>query len=222
MLKNFKFKGIPVKDPRVAMRALIGLLLAANLAAVIVVFKPFGGSAEDLRRQQQSLNAQISQMQARLAASRRLVKNVDLARTEGKQFLGKYFMDDSTASAAIVAELTNIAKDAGIKMSQAQFNRDPIEGSDTLEMLSTQVGCEGAYANLTKFVNLLDKSPRFMIIESMQAAAPQSQGPAAHGQTLNVTLKIDTFVKQAGSEDPGLGAAPVHSAGQGQGKEKAS
>ena len=33
-----------------------------------------------------------------------------------------------------------------------------------------------------------------MIIENMQAAAPQQQG----GQTLNVTLKIDTFVKETG------------------------
>ena len=40
-------------------------------------------------------------------------------------------------------------------------------------------------------MNLLDKSPRFMIIENMQAAAPQQAG----GQKLNVLLKIDTFVK---------------------------
>ena len=58
-------------------------------------------------------------------------------------------------------------------------------------MLTTTVGFDGTYANLTKFVNLLDKSPRFLIIENMQAAAPQQQG----GQALNVTLKIDTFVK---------------------------
>ena len=58
-------------------------------------------------------------------------------------------------------------------------------------MLTTNVGFEGNYANLTKFVNLLDKSPRFMIIENMQASAPQQQG----GQSLNVSLKIDTFVK---------------------------
>ena len=63
-------------------------------------------------------------------------------------------------------------------------------------MLSMQVGFEGTYANLTKFVNLIDKSERFLIIESLQAAAPQQQG----GQRLNVTLKIDTFVKEAPGE----------------------
>ena len=66
-----------------------------------------------------------------------------------------------------------MAKEAGIKMGTATFNPEPIEGSDNMQMLSTQVGFEGTYANFTKFVNLVDKSPRFMIIENLQAAAPQ-------------------------------------------------
>jgi len=47
MPKDFK---AAIKDPRVVMRAIIGVLLAANLVAAILAFKPFGGSAEDLRR----------------------------------------------------------------------------------------------------------------------------------------------------------------------------
>ena len=82
---------------------------------------------------------------------------------------------------------------AGVKMGTVTWTPESIEGSDTLVMLTSQIGFEGNYANLTKFVNLVDKSPRFMIIENMQAAAPQQQG----GQALNVTLKIDTFVKGA-------------------------
>jgi type IV pilus assembly protein PilO len=100
-------------------------------------------------------------------------------------------MDEPTTSATIMAELTETAKAAGIRMGQAQFNREPIEGSDNLFMLTAQVGFDGSYGSLTKFVNLLDKSPRFMIIENMQANAPQQQA----GQSLNVTLKVDSFVR---------------------------
>jgi hypothetical protein len=106
-------------------------------------------------------------------------------------------MDEPTTSATIMSELTEAAKEAGIRMGQAQFNREAIEGSNNLFMLTAQVGFDGSYANLTKFVNLLDKSPRFLIIENMQANAPQQQG----GQALNVTLKIDTFVR----DDTGAG-----------------
>ncbi len=194
MPRNFSLGAI--KDPRVVMRAIIGVLLAGNLATAVIAFHPFGGSAEDLRRERQSLNAQLGQLQARLKQSKRLVDKAQTARTAGDKFLGSYFMDVGTASATIVDELYKMSQDAGIKMGQTSFSKTAIEGSDTLVMLSAQVGFEGTYASLTKFVNLLDKSPRFLVIENMNAAAPQAQG----GQALNVTLKIDAFIKdQAGA-----------------------
>jgi Tfp pilus assembly protein PilO len=208
MPRSFKLAGGSMKDPRVVMRVVIGVLLVANLAAAVAAFKPFGGSAADLESRRQSLVLQLTQLQARLARNRQLVEKVERARSEGDSFLGKYFTDTSTTGAMIVTELNHAANDAGIKMGQATWNREPIEGSDILEMLTTQVGFEGTYANFTKFVNLLDKSPRFMIIENLQAAAPQVQAqvqaggrgatpPPATGQALNVTLKIDTFVRAA-------------------------
>ncbi len=193
MPKSFKLPfPLSVKDPRVATRLIIGILLLANLAAALVAFKPFGGSAEDLRRQQDALRAQVTRAQQQLKASRELVGKVEKARTQGDEFLAKYFTALEATAAMIVSELDTASKQAGIKMGPAQFDRGEIEGSESLQMLTTKIGFEGNYGNLTKFVNLLDKSPRFMIIEDLQAAAPQQQG----GQALNVTLKIDTFVKE--------------------------
>jgi hypothetical protein len=191
MSRNFKPRSI--RDPRVLMRAIMGTLLAANLGAAIFAFHPFGGSPEDLRRTQQSLTAQLATSRSRLERSRKLVEKVQTARKDGDKFLDVYFMDAGRSAAVIVEDLVKMANDAGIKMGQAAFSIDPIEGSDTLGMLSIQVGFEGSYANFTKFVNLVDKSPRFLVIENMQAAAPQGQG----GQTLNVTLKIDAFIRDA-------------------------
>jgi Tfp pilus assembly protein PilO len=51
------------------------------------------------------------------------------------------------------------------------------------------VNYEGSYASLTQFVRSLDKSNRFLIIESLQAA-PQPSG------ILSVNLKVDIFVRQ--------------------------
>lgn len=177
------------------MRIIMGTLLAANLAAAVVAFKPFGGSADDLRREEESLQVQLRQLQAKLATTRRLTDKVQTARTQGDQFLGKYFLDERTVSATLVQELDNMATTAGIKMGQASLQPQEIEGSATLYMLSIQAGFEGSYANLMKFVNLVDKSPRFFILENMRAAAPQQQGPQRTAQpALTVSLKIDVFV----------------------------
>jgi Tfp pilus assembly protein PilO len=196
MPKNFKlagklkWKGVAIKQPRVLLRAMIGTLLAANLVAAVMAFKPFGGSADDLRRQQEALRVQLTRLQARIAASKRLVEKVETARREGDQFLAKYVTDRRTMSSTIQEELNRTAKEAGIKSLPATLDLEPIEGSDTLEMMTISAGYEGTYAGLTKFVNLLDKSPRFLIIENMQTAPQQG------GQALNVTLKLDTFVRE--------------------------
>jgi Tfp pilus assembly protein PilO len=190
LARRLSLKGVHIKDPRVAVRAVLGVLLAANLAAAIVAFKPFGGSAEDLMREQQSLGRQLQDLQARVARSKALVDKVQMARAEGDQFLFKFVTDLRTTSLLIEEELNRTAREAGIKRREASLVIDPIEGSDTLSMLTITAGFEGTYANLTKFVNLLDKSPRFLIIENM-VAAPQ-QG----GQSLSVSLRLDAFVKE--------------------------
>lgn len=194
MHRNFNFlskwKAGSIRDPRVLMRGLIGLLLAANLVMAVIAFKPFGGSADDLRSEQASLESQLVNLQKRVEASKRLVEKVNVAREQGDQFLGKYFMDLRTTASQIDEELLKDAKESGIKQLPTTYEHEPIEGSDTLEMLSVTYGLEGTYENLTKFINLLDKSPRFLIIDGMQTNAPQQ-----NGKVLSVQIKLRTFAK---------------------------
>ncbi len=187
MPRNFR---VALRDPRVLVRALLGALLVANLGAAVMAFKPFGGSADDLRRERGELQARLAQLQTHLAQTRKLASKVQSARAEGDNFLGRYVTDRRTMSSTIFEEMDRTAQQAGIKPRDRNVELSPIEGSDTLEMMSITAGYEGPYESLEKFVNLLDRSPRFLIIESL-VAAPQ-QG----GQMLNVTLKLDTFVKE--------------------------
>lgn len=188
MPKNFK---AAVRDPRFLVRAILGVLLAGNLVAAVLAFNPFGGSAEDLRHHRAELQTQLAQMQARLGETKALASKVEKGRAEGDQFLDHYVTDRRTTFSTIFEELDHTAQDAGIKPRDRNVELNAIEGSDTLEMMSITAGYEGSYESLEKFMNLLDRSPRFLIIESL-VASPQ-QG----GQTYNVTLKLDTFVKEA-------------------------
>src|SRR5205823_164969 len=94
MLRNFNLGGKiarpSIRDPRVIMRAVIGLLLAANLVVAVIAFKPFGGSADDLRQTERSLRSQLAALSARVSSGKRLVSKVENARKEGDQFLEKY------------------------------------------------------------------------------------------------------------------------------------
>ena len=183
--------GSLIRDPRVFMRAIVGTLLAANIVAAVIAFKPFGGSADDLQRERADSGRRLAQLQARLAATRQLVDKVELARREGDDFLAKYFTDRRTTYSTIIEELDRTATASGLKLRNYNGELNEIEGSDTLQMMSLNTAYEGDYAALEKFINLLDKSPRFLIVDSMQAS------PQQNGQTLTITLRLLTFVKEA-------------------------
>ncbi|HUP04685.1 MAG TPA: hypothetical protein VMU19_11890, partial [Bryobacteraceae bacterium] len=197
-LGGIRWAGISFRDPRVSMRLLIGALLAANLAAAVLAFKPFGGSAADLREKQSALESQLADLSARVAAARQLVNKVEQARREGDSFLTKYVVDRRVMASSLAEELNRMTKDSGVRQLPQQYGMEDIEGSDSLKMMTITAGCEGTYAGLKKLVEEIDKSPRFLIIESMTVVSPE-QTKAQAAQTVNVNLKLDTFVREAGA-----------------------
>jgi Tfp pilus assembly protein PilO len=199
MPKNFKVAQrflprtahLSLKDPRIIVRAALGVLTVANIVAALIVFKPWGGSAEDLARQQAGMRQQLTTMQARLAQTKALVVKAQRAHQEGDAFLAEYTSERRTVFSTLFAELDSITREAGIQPRPESNDLQPVEGSDSLYQITITAAYEGTYANLNKFVNLLDKSPRFLIIESLTAAPQQSNT----GDTLSVSIKLDTFVR---------------------------
>ncbi len=187
-----RFSGRFGKDPRVLVRAALGLLLAANLAAAVFVFRPWGGSPEELQRRLSQLRADVRQRAETVQRLSTLVETVEKTHNEADGFMGKYFLDTRTAYSTVLTELGDLAREAGIKQKEHSFTTEPIEGSDTLSMMVITGYYEGTYADLVQFVNRLDRSDRFITIESLQATPQQSQG------MLNVIVKLNVFVRGGG------------------------
>jgi Tfp pilus assembly protein PilO len=190
MARNFNRAAGP---RRLWLMALLALSVADIAAAWIVLYPP-GGSASDLERQLAALESQTAAKRALLASTRQHVAAVEQGRAEGDKFLNQYFLARRTAYSTLLAELVAAADSAKIKPKEHAYATEPIEGSDSLSMMSISANYEGTYANLMRFVHELDRSPRLLIIEALNAAPQQSGG------NLNISMKIDTFVREDGSE----------------------
>lgn len=184
------FFGVFLRDTRMLIRAGIGLLLAANLVAAAFAFHLIGVSPEALNLQLSNARAQLPAAQLMLKRSRLLTSNIGKGKTESESFLSSYFSNRRYTFSTIIDSINDAAKTAGMTRKEATFNSlDPIEGTDDLEMLSVSVNFEGGYPQLVKLVNLLDRSPHFLIIESLQIASPPK------GEIYNVTFKLNAFVR---------------------------
>jgi Tfp pilus assembly protein PilO len=182
------------RDPKVVLRAILGALLGANLVAAGLVLFPPGGSAEDLERQLASLQSQIQSRQVVLERTRRHTDEVEKGRMQGDEFLSDYFLPLRSHTSALFTELEAAATEAKIKPRELALAIEPVEGSDTLSMLTITANYEGAYTDLLHFVHEVDRSPRLLIIESLNAAPVQGSGQ------LSISMKLESFVREDGAE----------------------
>jgi Tfp pilus assembly protein PilO len=182
--------GLKKNDPSSTARAGLGILLALNLIAGWFVYSPLGGSAEEMETRLSDLRRQVAQKQAVLQRSKQLAAKVDKGRTQGDEFLGRYFLSRPTTYSTLVGELNQLAKAAGVRPKEQAYNEEEVEGSDELGMLSIAAGYEGTYADLLHFLRELDKANRLVIIESLAASPQQGSG------VLNISLRLNTFIRE--------------------------
>ena len=188
MPKSFKIW--PPNNPRAVLRLMVGLLLAADLVAAYFVVRPLGGSPQELRQQAADMRTAIRQKQGTLNRTRELASKIETGRAEGDDFIGNYFLPRRSAYSMIVADLNDLASQAKATPKESAFSIEPVDGSDTLLMMQVTANFESTYQDLIHFVNLLDKSNRLLVVESLNATPQQGE------KKLNVMLKLDTFVTE--------------------------
>jgi hypothetical protein len=196
MPRSFNIRGLSLpsgavmKEPASLVRAALGLLLLANLVAAMFAFHVFGTSPQQLDRSLIAARSQLAAAQMHLNRSRLLTGKIDKGRSESETFLATYASDRRHTYSIIIGEMNTISKLAGMNMKEETVAPlDPIEGSDDLDIMTIAINLEGGYAQVVKFINMLDRSPRFLIIESMTAS------PELKGDSLSITIRLNALVK---------------------------
>jgi Tfp pilus assembly protein PilO len=182
------------RNRKLVLRAALGVLAAANLIAAGMILFPPGGSAEELRQQLTSLQSQIQSRQVVLERTRQHASAVEKGRAEGDDFLNEYFLPSRSHMSSLLTELEAAASKSKIKPREHAYAVEPVEGSDTLSMMTITAAYEGTYTDLMQFVHEVDRSPRLLIIESLNAAPQQGSG------LLSVAIKMETFVRDDGTD----------------------
>jgi Tfp pilus assembly protein PilO len=194
MPRNFDLKNKVPGNPRAVIRLVLGVLVAANLVTGYFVLRPLGGSPQELRQQVVDLRTQIRQQQSTVDRTRLMSGKIEIGRGEGDKFMSKYFLPRRSAYSVVMAELNELAIQAKVTAKESANAIEPVDGSDTLDMMQITANYEATYGDLVRFVNMVDKSDRLLVMESLNATPQQGNNK------LNVMIKLDTFVVEDGSE----------------------
>ena len=136
-----------------------------------------------------TLEEHLSQRSKTVAQLRSVVERAATARSTGDKLIDKITIGRQVAFSTLVAELDVAANKAGIEGRDRTYDIEPIEDSEELRIVRINTNFQGRYENVVRFLNLIDRSEKFLIIESLGAS------PLATSGSLQVTMRIDTFVR---------------------------
>lgn len=158
------------------LRAAGIVLLLCNAVALFWCLDPPGGTRRQLSDQMLQVHNQIVATRATASREKTTAAKVQLGYGQGRAFEAKYFLPRRTAYQSVIGELQRLAQASGLQARDSVNTEEPIEGSDDLTLLNTTANFEGTYANLTRFLYELDKSPMLLMLYSLDATPQQASG----------------------------------------------
>jgi len=95
-----------------------------------------------------------------------------------------------TADSSVTAELDELAKKSGLRIESLNFRYKELPGRN-LTQLDLDTAVDGDYANIVKFMNNLQRSHNFYVVESLNLQAQGQGGPAV----MRIGLKMKTYLR---------------------------
>ena len=140
---------------------------------------------------------QLKALDLETAPLRGLDKRVDETRNQIQTFYSKRIPRNYSAIATRIGELQI---KAGVRLSRVQYTQG-LPGSDVTE-ISMDAGISGAYPQIMRFVNSLERDQTFFVVRAMSLTGQQ-------GGLVNLRLRVSAWLRPADAAASGLAPTPA-------------
>jgi type IV pilus assembly protein PilO len=139
---------------------------------------------------------ELRAMDLQTAPLRGLDKRVVLSREQIQTFYEKRIPPNYSSISMRVGELE---VRSGVRLSRVQYTQGPA-GEDLTE-ISLDCGISGAYPEIMRFINSLERDQNFFVIRAMNLTGQQ-------GGLVNLRLRVSTWMRPADAAASGLPPTP--------------
>ena len=183
MTSNFK----PVsRIPIVVGLAALGLFDAAFYWFMV---RPLDDREQETAAAIAAVERQVEQRRETVERLRSVVEKIEAARSTGDRLIEDITVRRRTAFSTLVIALDRAASEAQIEDRDRTYDIEPVEGANEYGIVRMNANFRGRYENIVRFLNLIDRSEQFFIIESLGAS------PQTDAGELQVSMRVDTFVR---------------------------
>lgn len=164
----------------------VALLLILNLVLGVRLFLAWStlrsASAEQLQQQQTAYRA----LQLEMSPLRGLPQKVDLSRTQADEFYAARF---PSAYSTVSATINDLAIKNSVRLTNLAYTPTPAVAG--LAELRMDASLSGEYAPMMHFINGLERSKTFFLINGLTLTGQQ-------GGLVNLRLRLNTYLHAAG------------------------
>lgn len=164
------------------------LFFLANAGAFSVYRLGYAGQVQSLEEDVEEQERILGQLQAERRQKEGLIARARLNEQRVRQLYDQRFSTRSRRLTSVTDEIKRLAAQAGLSPSQITFPEEVIEQYGLVKR-SYVFTVDGTYFELRRFINLLELSESFLILESMDLS--ESSGESE--PELRINLRISTL-----------------------------
>jgi type IV pilus assembly protein PilO len=172
-----------LRDTRRKLKITMGVLAGISVLSIGLLVSPLVGSTVARQQDLNQLRARLTAKNRQVEPLRGLDKKIPLATQQIDQFYRERF---TARDSDVVEALGQLAKATGVKIEAAKYKSGDTEPVG-LRRVEIETSIQGDYQPLAKFLNGLERSKVFFIINSIGLA--QQNGP------IQLQMKLETYQK---------------------------
>ena len=182
------------------------LFFLANAGAFAVYKLGYAGRIETLQETLQRQAETVKDIQSKRKQMETMIARVRTNEQQVEQLYADRLSTRSERLTKITAEIQRLEKTAGLVPKSISFPENEIEEYGLIKR-SYVFSVQGTYANLRRFVSLLETSRSFLSLDEI-TVANNTEGPE-----LKIDLSISTLFARDAQDAPPAAAAPPARAG---------
>ncbi|MGE0406829.1 MAG: hypothetical protein AB7O65_11060, partial [Candidatus Korobacteraceae bacterium] len=169
---------------RLRLRWVAGALVVLNLAALVVLFTPLGGSGTARQQEFEEVRSQVQARIKTVVPPEQVQERVDEAR---KQIEGFYANRLPANMSEISQALGEVAAQSGARLLNAKYETTESE-LPGLMRVELEAALAGDYLQEVKFINALERQKLFFVVNGV------TLGERDEGQ-VQLSVAVETYLK---------------------------
>jgi hypothetical protein len=168
------------------VRWMLGVVLALDLILLVVNLR-HTSSAQEQKLEEASLQKQHDLLAADVRRATEIRTRLPVVQRECDDFFGAELRPAATGYSAVVSDLGALAKQAGLRTDTVTFRQHDLSSRNVVEV-EVVASIQGDYPSLVSFINGLERSKNFYLLDGLQLAS-------STGSNLKLNLQLRTYFR---------------------------